>query len=86
VTVTLGFKEGWVATLAIPSKMRRTTKPKRLPVRILSINKHSHTLISRFSCIKGAFQAGQLNTVESKTLRLDIAMRWPDTGLKILLT
>jgi hypothetical protein len=80
------FKEGWVVTVAIPSKMRRTTEPKRLPVRILSINKHSHTLMSRFGRIKGAFQAGQLNTVESKTLGLDIAMRWPDAGPKILLT
>jgi len=80
------FKEGWVVTAAIPSKMRRTTEPKRLPVQILSINKHSHTLMSRFGRIKGAFQAGQLNTVESKTLGLDIAMRWPDAGPKILLT
>jgi hypothetical protein len=80
------FKEGWVVTLAIPSKMRRTTEPKRLPVRILSINKHAYTLMSRFGRIKGAFQAGQLNTVESKTLGLDIAIRWPDTGPKILLT
>jgi hypothetical protein len=66
--------------------MRRTTEPKRLPVRILSINKHAYTLMSRFGRIKGAFQAGQLNTVESKTLGLDIAIRWPDTGPKILLT
>jgi hypothetical protein len=80
------FKEGSVVTLAIPSKMRRTTEPKRLPVRILSINKHSYTLMSRFGRLKGAFQAGQLNAVESKTLGLDIAVRWPATGPKILLT
>ena len=80
------FKEGSVVTLAIPSKMRRTTEPKRLPVRILSINKHSYTLVSRFGRLKGAFQAGQLNAVESNTLGLDIAVRWPATGPKILLT
>jgi hypothetical protein len=42
--------------------------------------------MSRFGRLKGAFQSGQLNTVESKTLRLDIAKRWPDLGPKILLT
>jgi len=80
------FKEGWVITLAIPKKLRRSTKPKRLPVRILGINQHAYTLMSRFGRLKGAFQAGQLNTVKSNTLGLDIAMRWPDSGPKILLT
>jgi hypothetical protein len=49
------FKEGWVATLAIPLKMRQTTELKRLLVWILSINKHAYTLMSRFGRIKGAF-------------------------------
>jgi hypothetical protein len=80
------FKEGWVVTLAIPKKLRRFTKPKRLPVRILGINRHAYTLMSRFGCLKGAFQAGQLNTVESSTLGVDITMRWPVSGPKILLT
>ena len=80
------FKEGWIATLAIPKKLRHSTEPKRLPVRILSINQHAYTLISKFGRLKGAFQAGQLNTVESSTLGLNIATRWPDSKPKILLT
>jgi hypothetical protein len=80
------FKEGWIVTVAIPSKLLRSVEPKRLPVRILGINKHSHTLISRFGRIKGAFQAGQLNTVKSNTLGLDIPTAWPENGPKILLT
>jgi hypothetical protein len=80
------FKEGWIVTVAIPSKLRRSIKPKRLPVRILNINNHSHMLMSRFGRIKGAFQPGELNTVESDTLGLDIPMSWPENGPKILLT
>jgi hypothetical protein len=80
------FKEGSIVTLAIPKKMQRSTEPIRLPVRILEINKHSHMLISRFGRIKGAFQPGQLNSVESNTLRLDIPTCWPEAGPKILLT
>jgi hypothetical protein len=26
------FKEGWIVTVAIPSKLRRSIEPKRLPV------------------------------------------------------
>ena len=52
------FKEGWIVTVAIPSKLQQSVEPKRLLVRILGINQHSHTLISRFERIKGAFQAG----------------------------
>ena len=80
------FKEGWIVTLAIPAKMRRSTEPKRLPVWILGINRNTHTLMSRFGRIKGGFQSGQLNTVESETLGLDIPLGWPETGPKILLT
>jgi hypothetical protein len=42
--------------------------------------------MSRFGRFKGAFQVGQLNTVKSKTLGLDIATCWLDAGPKILLT
>jgi hypothetical protein len=42
--------------------------------------------MSRFSRIKGGFQAGQLNTVKSNTLGLDIPHAWPKSGPKILLT
>jgi hypothetical protein len=42
------FKQGWVVTLAIPRGLRLFIKLKRLPVRIVSINKQSYTLISRF--------------------------------------
>jgi hypothetical protein len=80
------FKEGWIVTLAIPAKMRQSTEPKRLPVRILGINRNTHTLMSRFGRIKGGFQSGQLNKVESETLGLDIPLGWPETGPKILLT
>jgi hypothetical protein len=80
------FKEGWIVTVAIPLKLRRSIEPKRLPVWILNINNHSHMLMSRFRRIKGAFQPRQLNIVESDTLGLDIPMSWPENGLKILLT
>jgi hypothetical protein len=80
------FKRDWVVTVAIPSKLRKSTEPKRLPVRIIGIAKHSHTLMSRFGRIKGGFQAGQLNTVQSNTLGLDIPHAWPESGPKILLT
>jgi hypothetical protein len=49
------FKESSVVTLAIPAKLRRSTKPKRLPVRILIITRGSFTLISRFRRLKGGF-------------------------------
>ena len=49
------FKRGWVVTVAIPSKLGRSTKPKRLLVWIIGIAKHSHTLMSRFGRIKGGF-------------------------------
>jgi hypothetical protein len=75
-----------VVTVAIPSKLRKSTKPKRLPVWIIGIAKHSHILMSRFGRIKGGFQAGQLNTVQSNTLGLDIPHAWPESGPKILLT
>jgi len=42
--------------------------------------------MSRFGRIKGGFQAGQLNTVKSNTLGLDIPHAWPESGPKILLT
>jgi hypothetical protein len=80
------FKEGWIVTLAIPAKLRRSAEPKRLPVRILNINKTSHTLICRFGRIKGAFQPGQLNTVVSATLGTDIPHAWPENAPKIVLT
>jgi hypothetical protein len=81
------LKEGWIVTLAIlKKKLQRSIEPKHLPVWILSINRHAYTLMSRFGRLKGAFQAGLLNTVESRTLGVDIAMRWPDAGPKILLT
>jgi hypothetical protein len=80
------FKEGWIVTVAIPLKLRRSVEPKRLLVWILSINNHSHMLMSRFGRIKGAFQPRQLNTVESNTLGLDIPIGWPENGPKILLT
>jgi hypothetical protein len=80
------FKEGWIVTLAIPKKMRLSTEPKRLPVRILGINNHNHMLISRFGRIRGAVQPAQLNVVESNTLGLDIPIDWPENGPKILLT
>jgi hypothetical protein len=49
------FKRDWIVTVAIPSKLRRSTKPKRLLVWIIGITKHSHTLMSRFGRIKGGF-------------------------------
>ena len=52
----------------------------------MNINKQSHTLICRFGRIKGGFQAGQLNTVDSTTLGLNIPIGWPDAGPKILHT
>jgi hypothetical protein len=42
--------------------------------------------MSRFRRLKGGFQPGQLNTVQSNTLRLDILLAWPENGPKILLT
>ena len=75
-----------MVTVAIPSKLRKSTKPKRLLVWIIGIAKHSHILMSRFGRIKGGFQAGQLNTVQSNTLGLDIPHAWPESGPKILLT
>jgi hypothetical protein len=80
------FKQGWVVILAILKKLQLSIKPKYLPVQIVSINKQLYILISRFGYIKGTFQAGQLNSVESNILGLDIAIDWPDTGPKILLT
>jgi hypothetical protein len=80
------FERDCIVTVAIPSKLRRSTEPKRLLVRIIGITKHSHTLMSRFGRIKGGFQAGQLNTVKSNTLGLDIPHAWPESGPKILLT
>ena len=80
------FKEGWIVTVAIPLKLRHSIEPKRQLVWILNINNHSHMLMSKFGCIKGAFQPRQLNTVESNTLGLDIPIGWPENGSKILLT
>jgi hypothetical protein len=57
-----------------------------LPVRIIGITKQSFTLMSRFGRIKGGFQAGQLNLVQSDTLGLDIPHAWPHNGPKIMLT
>jgi hypothetical protein len=57
-----GF-QGWIVTLAILRKQQRSTKPKRLPVRIIGIAKQSYILISQFRRLKGGFQPGQLNTV-----------------------
>ena len=80
------FERDCIVTVAIPSKLWRSTKPKRLLVWIIGITKHSHTLMSRFGRIKGGFQAGQLNTVKSNTLGLDNPHAWPESGPKILLT
>jgi hypothetical protein len=80
------FKEGWIAILAIPAKLRRSAEPKRLPVRILNINKTLYNLMCRFGRIKGAFQPGQLNIVVSATLGTDIPHAWPENVPKIVLT
>jgi hypothetical protein len=80
------FKVDYVVTVAIPAKLRRSAEPKRLPVRIIGITKQSFTLMSRFGRIKGGFQAGQLNPVQSNTLGLDIPHAWPYNGPKIMFT
>ena len=49
------FERDCIVTVAIPSKLRRSTRPKRLPVWIIGITNHSHTLMSRFGRIKGGF-------------------------------
>jgi hypothetical protein len=80
------FERDCIVTVAIPAKLQRSTEPKCLPVRIIGITKHSYILMSRFGRIKGGFQAGQLNTVKSNILGLDILYTWPESGPKILLT
>ena len=80
------FKRDLIVTEAIPSKLRGSIESKRLPVRVIGITKHSHTLMSRFGRIKGGFQAGQFNTIQSNTLGLDIPHAWSESGPKILLT
>jgi hypothetical protein len=78
------FKKGWIITLAIPSKLRLRTEPKRIPCRIDNITKNQYFLSSTKGPLRGSHSASQLNPVEAPDQSL-IPMNWPDRTAKLTL-
>jgi hypothetical protein len=64
------FKDGDIATLLIPPKMRLKTESKRLPVRILSGDHGQYKVMSQHGRISGRWPAEELNKVSEDLIEL----------------
>ena len=79
------FQKGWLITLAILSKLRLRTEPKRILCRIDQVTKNQYFLSSTKGPLHGSHSASQLNPVEAPDQSL-IPMNWPEGTTKLTLT
>jgi hypothetical protein len=82
------FKEGSLITLAIPLKLRLSTKAKRLVCQVVRRYKHLYSLSTKYRLLKGLATARQMNPITSPDLAVlkDIRVDWPNNIVKISLT
>jgi hypothetical protein len=64
------FKDSEIATLFIPSKLRLSIENPRIAVRIVNKNNSRYSLLTKHAFLKGRFQGGELNKVDTITSQL----------------
>jgi hypothetical protein len=79
------FDKGSLVTLAIPSKLRLHTEPRRLLCRVVKVVKHQYTLITAKGLLSGSHSASALNSVSTPNQFL-VPQSWPGNTKKLTLT